>query len=94
MGYVGDQLILLDMLWLKFRLFHESSEVRKKNSVNRRVGVRYGPLNESIKATEMKTKGLEFAPKVNESGSLCGVFRLFRDHTRMFHSFVATGVGK
>jgi len=40
MGYVGDQLILLGMLWLKFLLLHESSEVRKDVSINRRVGVR------------------------------------------------------
>ena len=63
----------------------------KKNSVNRRVGVRYGPLNESIKAIEMKTKGLEFAPKVNESGSLCGVFLLFRDQTECFTLLLPRG---
>ena len=40
MDYVGDQLILLGMLWLKFPLFHESLELRKDVSVNGRVGVR------------------------------------------------------
>ena len=39
MDYAGDQLILLGMLWQKFLLFHESSEVRRDASVNRRVGV-------------------------------------------------------
>ena len=40
MDYVGDQLIMLGMLWLNFLLFHESSAVFKKISVNGRVGVR------------------------------------------------------
>ena len=40
MDYAGDQLILLGMLWLKFLLFHGSSEVWKDVSINGRVGVR------------------------------------------------------
>jgi len=39
MGYVGNQLILLGMLWLNFLSLHESSEVRKGVSVNGRGGV-------------------------------------------------------
>ena len=40
MDCIGNQLILLGMLWLKLLLFHGSSEVRKDVSINGRVGVR------------------------------------------------------
>ena len=57
MDCVGNQLILLGMLWLKFLLFHESSEVRKDVFINgRRVGVRTVQLKECMKATEMKAE--------------------------------------
>ena len=39
MDYAGDRLILLGMLWLKFHLFHESSEVQKDVSVNEQIGL-------------------------------------------------------
>ena len=39
MGCFGNQLILHGMLWLKFLLFLESSEVRKDVPVNGRGGV-------------------------------------------------------
>ena len=40
MDCVGNQLIPLVILWLKFLLLHGSSEVRKDVSINGRVGVR------------------------------------------------------
>ena len=57
-------------------------------------GQEYGQLKESMKATEMKAKSLAFAQKVHESGRLCGVFQLFRDHTECFIHLLLRGVGK
>jgi len=80
MDYVGNQLILLGMLWLKFLLFHESLEVQKDVSVNGRVGVRTIKVKHEGYRDEGKTK----VRHLHQKCMSVGVFLLFRDHTECF----------
>ena len=74
MDYAGDQLILLGMLWQKFLLFHQSSEVQKDVSINGRVGVRTVKGKHEGYREGGKTKVRHLRQKCMRAGVFVGYF--------------------